>query len=170
MPADSLPRRHLAEIEKHFAGTVDQTILWQGEPGSARTLPVVRHLAALQDEMARDRSSSRTASIADLVKRCTGPSTPPTGALPAARQSGALAQLMFLGESPAFERFTGPGAARSLLLAYLSTDDSARVGPLVRRVEAWLRGIRAAGGRGAGRGRGRADHPGRERAHDAREL
>src|SRR2546426_8480320 len=35
MPADSMARVHLAEIEKHFPGTVTMTILYQGPPGSA---------------------------------------------------------------------------------------------------------------------------------------
>src|SRR5436190_18513800 len=38
MPPDSMARVHLAEIEKHFRGTVTTTIPYQGPPGSARTL------------------------------------------------------------------------------------------------------------------------------------
>src|SRR5262249_32690366 len=49
-----------------------------------------------------------------------------------------LAQLMFLGESPAFERFTDRGLSKVLVVAYLRDDDSARVGPLVRHVEGWV--------------------------------
>jgi predicted RND superfamily exporter protein len=49
-----------------------------------------------------------------------------------------LAQLMFLGNSPAFERFIDREYAHSLLVAYLRDDDSARVGPLVERARAWV--------------------------------
>jgi len=35
---------------------------------------------------------------------------------------------MYLGDSPAFERFTDRALAKSLLVAYLRDDDSARVG------------------------------------------
>src|SRR5262249_56140478 len=49
-----------------------------------------------------------------------------------------LAELMFLGESPAFERFTDRALSKALLIAYLRDDDSAKVGPLVRHAEAWV--------------------------------
>src|SRR5207247_6514836 len=42
------------------------------------------------------------------------------------------------GESPAFERFTDRALAKAVLVAYLRDDDSARVGPLVRRAQAWV--------------------------------
>jgi hypothetical protein len=139
MPADSMPRVHLAEIEKHFAGTVTMTILYEGEPGSVRTVPVMQHVAALQDEMARDPLVVRTASLADLVKvlhRTFNADDPQPYRVPESQE--LLAQLMYLGESPAFERFTDRALSRTLVLAYLASDDSARVGPLVHHVEAWL--------------------------------
>jgi hypothetical protein len=139
MPAGSMPRLHLAEIEKHFSGTVTMTILYKGEAGSVRTLPLVQHLAALQEELARDPLVVRTASIADIVKalhRTFNSDDPTPYRLPDTQE--LLAQLMFLGESPAFERFTDRALSRTLLLAYLATDDSARVGPLVRHAQEWL--------------------------------
>ena len=139
MPVGSMPRVHLAEIEKHFAGTVTMTILYKGEPGSVRTLPLVQHLAALQEELARDPLVVRTASLADIVKalhRAFNSDDPTPYRLPDSQE--LLAQLMYLGESPAFERFTDRALSRTLLLAYLATDDSARVGPLVRHAEAWV--------------------------------
>src|SRR5437867_2188346 len=42
MPPDGMARVHLAEIEKHFPGTVTMTILYQGPPGSVRTLGLGR--------------------------------------------------------------------------------------------------------------------------------
>jgi len=139
MPPDGMARVHLAEIEKHFPGTVTMTILYQGPPGSARTLALVRHLAALQDEIARDPLVLRTASLADLVKalhKTFNADDPHPYRLPDSQE--LLAQLMFLGESPAFERFTDRALAKAVLVAYLRDDDSARVGPLVRRAQAWV--------------------------------
>src|SRR5438445_786475 len=54
-------------------------------------------------------------------------------------EGGPTARLLSaLGEAPAFERFTDRALSKALLLAYLRDDDSARVGPLVRRAQAWL--------------------------------
>src|SRR5581483_5343061 len=49
-----------------------------------------------------------------------------------------VSQLIFLGDSPAFERFTDRAQGKALVIAYLRDDDSARVGPLIRRVQRWL--------------------------------
>jgi predicted RND superfamily exporter protein len=139
MPRDGLARRHLEAIERHFPGTVTMTILWEGQPGVVGTLPLVRHVAALQAELAQDPLVLRTASIADLVKSLhktfnAEDATPYR--LPDSQE--LLAQLLFLGQSPAFERFADRSMARTVLVAYLRTDDSARVGPLVRRAQAWV--------------------------------
>jgi hypothetical protein len=139
IPHASMARRHLDEIEKHFPGTVTMTILYEGAPGSARTLPVVQHLEALESEIARNPLVLRTSSMADLVKslhKTFNSDDPNPYRLPDNQE--LLAQLMFLGESPAFERFTDRGLSKSLLVAYLQSDDSARVGPLVRHVQEWL--------------------------------
>ncbi|HJQ82944.1 MAG TPA: MMPL family transporter [Candidatus Binatia bacterium] len=147
MPADSLARLHLNEIEKHFPGTVTMTVLWEGEPGSARTVPLVQHVAAFQEEIARDPLVLRTASLADLVKvlhRTFNGDDPDPYRVPDDQE--LLAQLMYLGDSPAFERFTDRALSKALVVAYLRTDDSARVGPLVRRAETWLAAHPAPGG------------------------
>ncbi len=139
MPRDGMARRHLEEIEKHFPGTVTMTILWEGEPGAARTVPFVQHVAGLQGEIGRDPLVLRTASLADLVKilhRTFNPDDPTPYRVPDDQE--LLAQIMYLGDSPAFERFTDRALSKALLVAYLRTDDSARVGPLVRRVQTWL--------------------------------
>src|SRR5262249_7310037 len=139
MPKQSLARRHLAEIERHFDGTVTMTILWEGPPGSVRTTGVLQHVAALQDEMAKSPLVFRTASLADLVKtihKTFDPEDPKSYSIPDSQE--LLAQLMFLGDSPAFERFTDRSLSKTLLLAYLRSDDSAEVGPLVRHVQAWV--------------------------------
>jgi len=139
LPRDSLARRHLEEIEKHFPGTVTFTILYEGEPGSARTVALLQHQAALQAELERDPLVLRTASLADLVKalhKTFNSEDPHPYRVP--DDQPLVAQLMYLGESPAFERFTDRALSKALVLAYLRDDDSARVGPLVHRAQAWV--------------------------------
>ena len=139
MPRDSMARVHLDQIEKHFPGTISMTILYQGAPGSARTVGVIRHVAALQDEIGRDPLVLRTASLADIVKslhKTFNFEDPRPYRIPDDQE--LLAQLMFLGESPAFERFTDRPLSKVLLVAYLRNDDSARVGPLVRHAQEWV--------------------------------
>ena len=57
-----------------------------------------------------------------------------------------VSQLIFLGDSPAFDRFIDRGYTKSLMTFYLKDDDSARVGPPVRRAQAWGRRAPAADG------------------------
>lgn len=136
---DSLPRRHLDEIERHFPGTVTMTVLWQGPPESAKQLDVLRHIDGLRAELERDPLVWRMASLPDLVKmlhQTFNADAPDPYRLP---DDQALAsQLMFLGDSPAFERFIDREQSRTLLIAYLRDDDSARVGPLLERAVAWV--------------------------------
>jgi predicted RND superfamily exporter protein len=139
IPADSLARRHLEALERHFPGTVTLTVLYDGAPRSTTSLPVLRHMAALQDEMQRDPLVVRTASEADLVKtlhQIFNSDDPSPYRLPDSQE--LTSQLLFLGESPAFERFVDRSQSRSVVTAYLRSDDSALVGPLVRHLEAWL--------------------------------
>ncbi|MFN8546213.1 MAG: MMPL family transporter [Candidatus Binatia bacterium] len=140
MPVGSLPREHLAEIERHFPGTVTMTLLYEGEPGTTKRLDVLRHMDALQAELQKDPVVWRTASMADLVKvlhRTFNADDPHPYRLPDDQET--TAQLLFLGDSPAFERFTDRAQSKAIVMAYLRTDDSAIVGPLVRHVDAWLR-------------------------------
>ena len=139
MPRDSMARVHLDQIEKHFPGTVSMNILYEGPPGSARTVGVIQHVAALQEEIDRDPLVLRTTSLADLVKslhKTFNSEDPRPYRVPDDQE--LLAQLMYVGESPAFERFTDRGLSKVLLVAYLRDDDSARVGPLVRHAQAWV--------------------------------
>jgi hypothetical protein len=138
MPPTSVPRINLEEIEKHFKGTVTMTMLYEGPDGSAKTVEVLRHMAGLQAELARDPLVLRTSSLADLVKmlhKTFNADAPDPYRIPDDQQ--LVSQLMFLGDSPAFERFTNRSHSRALVTAYLRDDDSAQVGPLVRRAEAW---------------------------------
>src|SRR5262249_57341445 len=67
MPRDSLARSHLETLERHFPGTVTMTELHEGPPESTKSLPVLRHIAALQEEMERSPLEVRTESEANLV-------------------------------------------------------------------------------------------------------
>jgi hypothetical protein len=140
MPRDSTTRRDLEAIERHFPGTTTMTVLYEGEPGSAKSVPVLQHMAALQAELEGDPLTLRTASLADLVKtlhKTFNPEDPTPYRVPDSQE--LVSQLIFLGESPAFERFTDRSYAKGLLMAYLHDDDSARVGPLMHRLERWLK-------------------------------
>ncbi|MCW5889659.1 MAG: MMPL family transporter [bacterium] len=139
MPHDSLSRQNLEKIEEHFQGTVNMTVLYEGPPGTTKSLPVLRHIAALQEVLEQDPIVLRTASIADIVKtlhQTFNASDPKPYRLPDDQE--LTAQLMFLGESPAFERFSDRAQTKTLVVAYLHDDDSAQVGPLVRRLEEWV--------------------------------
>jgi len=138
MPKDSLPRRHLDEIQKHFPGTVTMTILYEGPDGSAKSVGVLQHMAALQAELEKSPLVLRTASLADLVKtlhKTFASDAPNPYRIPDDQE--LVSQLMFLGDSPAFERFTDRAYQKAVVTAYLRDDDSALVGPLVRGIEQW---------------------------------
>lgn len=135
----SLPRQHLDMIERHFPATVTMTILYEAPPGSVTALPVLQHMEGLSAALAADPLVWRTASLVDLVKtlhRTFNPDDPTPYRLPDSQELAS--QLIFLGSSPAFERFLDRENARSLLVAYLRDDDSARVGPLLERARAWV--------------------------------
>lgn len=139
MVEGSLPAQHLIEIEKHFPGTVTMTILYEGPPDSVKQLPVLRHMEGLRTELERDPLVWRTASLGDLVKRLHqtfNGDAPDPYRIPDDQE--LVSQLIFLGDSPAFERFIDRGYTKSLLVAYLKSDDSALVGPLVRHAQAWV--------------------------------
>jgi predicted RND superfamily exporter protein len=139
LPKDSVARKDLEALEQHFEGTTTMTILYEGEPGSAKSVPVLAHMTALQVEIERDPLTVRTASLADLVKtlhKTFNAEDPNPYRVPDSQE--LVSQLIFLGESPAFERFTDRSYAKGLLIAYLRSDDSALVGPMLGRLERWL--------------------------------
>jgi hypothetical protein len=139
MPKSSLPRIHLEELEKHFPGTTTMTILYEGPPGSAKSVGVLKSLDALQRHLEQDPLVLRTASFADLVKtlhKTFASDAPDPYRIPDDQE--LVSQLVFLGDSPAFERFTDRAQSKTVLMAYLRDDDSALVGPLLRGVEQWV--------------------------------
>jgi predicted RND superfamily exporter protein len=139
IPKDSMARKDLEALEQHFPGTTNMTVLYEGEPGSAKSVPVLTHMVALQAELERDPLTVRTASLADLVKtlhKTFNAEDPNPYRVPDSQE--LVSQLIFLGESPAFERFTDRSYSKGLLIAYLRSDDSALVGPMLERLERWL--------------------------------
>ncbi len=139
LASGSLPRQHLEEIERHFPATVTMTILYAGPPESVTGLAVLRHMDGLRAALEQDPLVWRTASLVDLVKtlhRTFNPDDPEPYRLPDTQELAS--QLIFLGSSPAFERFIDRENAHSLLVAYLRDDDSARVGPLLDLARAWV--------------------------------
>ncbi len=135
----SLPRVHLEEIQKHFPGTTTMTVLYEGAPGDAKKVELLQHMDGLRAEIERDPLVWKTGSLADLVKmlhKVFDPDAVNPYSLP--EEQALVSQLMYLGDSPAFERFTDRLQSKGLLVAYLRDDDSARVGPLVRGAQAWV--------------------------------
>ena len=147
MPKESVPRMHLEKIEEHFQGTVTMTVLYRGDPGSTKRLDVLQHMVGLQGMLAQEPSVLRTASMADLVKelhKTFNGDDPQPYRLPDSQE--LVSQLLFLGDSPAFERFTDRSQSKSVLLAYLKDDDAAVIGPLLERTQAWAKSHPLPGG------------------------
>jgi predicted RND superfamily exporter protein len=132
-------RASLLGNRRHFPGTVTMTILYEGPPGSVKQLAELRHMDGLRAELEADPLVWRSSSLVDLVKtlhKTFNADAPDPYRLPDDQE--LVSQLIFLGDSPAFERFIDRGYTKSLLVAYLKDDDSARVGPLLERVHAWV--------------------------------
>jgi predicted RND superfamily exporter protein len=114
-------------------------ILYEGPPESVKQLAQLRHMEGLAAELARDPLVWRTASLGDLIKmlhKTFNDDAPDPYRIPDDQE--LVSQLVFFGESPAFERFVDRAHTKSLLIAYLRDDDSALVGPLLRRAQAWM--------------------------------
>lgn len=148
MPKDSIPRVHLEKIEEHFDGTVTMSVLYKGDGGSMKRLDVLQQMAGLQEMLEKEPAVVRTASMADLVKelhKTFNADDPKPYRLPDSQE--LVSQLLFLGDSPAFERFTDRSQSKSVLLAYLRDDDAAVIGPLLQRTQAWVDAHPIAGGK-----------------------
>jgi predicted RND superfamily exporter protein len=105
-----------------------------------KSVGVLKHMAALQAELERQPVVLRTSSLADIVKmlhKTFASDAPDPYRIPDDQE--LVSQLMFLGDSPAFERFTNREQQQSVVSAYLKDDDSAVVGPLVRGIEQWVK-------------------------------
>jgi predicted RND superfamily exporter protein len=96
-------------------------------------------MEGLRAELEADPLVWRTAALGDLIKvlhRTFNSDDANPYRLPDTQD--LVSQLVYFGSSPAFERFTDRQYAKSLLIAYLRDNDSARVGPLVDRARAWV--------------------------------
>jgi uncharacterized protein len=139
MPTNSVARTNLEALERHFTGTTTMTLLYEGDAGTATRADVLAHMERLRGMLETDPLVVRTSALSDLVKtlhRTFNPEDPTAYRVPESQE--LIAQLVFLGESPAFERFTDRSYSQALVIAYLESDDSARVGPLVDGVQRWL--------------------------------
>ncbi|MFM8412657.1 MAG: efflux RND transporter permease subunit, partial [Alphaproteobacteria bacterium] len=139
MAKGGIPRTHLEKILEHFPGTTTMTVLYEGKPGDAKSVGLLENMDGLRAEIEKNEIVVKTNSLVDLVKmlhKTFAADSPVPYSLP--HDQELVAQLLFLGDSPAFERFTDRTQSKALLVAYLSTDDSALVGPLVRDAQAWV--------------------------------
>ncbi len=126
--------RDLRTFERHFPSTTTLTILLEGPPGSMQTPEAISVMTGLQQAMAADPEVGRTSSVADFIRRSYEVFAPEeaVNGLPLERE--LIAQLFFLADSPAFERYVDRSYSRSVVLGFLDRDDTA----LTRRVMARL--------------------------------
>ena len=101
----------------------------------------------LRAELERDPLVWRTASLVDLIKtlhQTFNADAPDPYRLPDNQE--LVSQLDLPRQLAGLRALHRPRATRkSLLVAYLRDDDSARVGPLVERARAWVAAASAAG-------------------------
>src|SRR5579871_3253139 len=131
LPAGHPVTRDLDAIRAHFPGTVTMTILFTGPPGSATAAATLAAVDRLAQALGADPDVARTASAADLVKEMNAAIAGGAWALPA--DPRLTAQLLFLGRGPAFERFVDRADARTVLWAYLRSDEPAEVARVLAR-------------------------------------
>ncbi|MGH7819985.1 MAG: MMPL family transporter, partial [Candidatus Binatia bacterium] len=137
-PDDTPVGRHLSVFRRHFPATTTLTILLEGEPGSMKTPEAMRVMAGLQRAMAADPGVGRTSSVADIIRRTHEIFAPEeaSGGLP--DDPALVAQLFFLADSPAFERFVDRGYSRSVVLGFLEREDSGLTRRVLGRLHVWL--------------------------------
>ncbi|MGH7896801.1 MAG: MMPL family transporter, partial [Candidatus Binatia bacterium] len=128
----------LRVFEKHFPSTTTLSILLEGEPGSMKTPEALELASRLQKTMAAVPDVGRTSSIADIVYRTYEVFAPEDAAKGAPTAPDLIAQLFFLGESPAFERFVDRAYSRSVVFGYLNREDSALTRRVIDRVRETL--------------------------------
>jgi uncharacterized protein len=128
----------LRVFDDHFPSTTTISVLLEGEPGSMKTPAALALMNGLTKAMAAEPGVGRTASIADVIGRTyevfSGEQL--VGDLPA--DSSLVAQLFFLGESPAFERFVDRSYSRAVVFGYLDREDSALTRRVIARMETFL--------------------------------
>ncbi len=131
--------RDLRIFERHFPSTTTVTILLEGPPGSMQTPEAISVMTGLQKAMAEDPEVGRTSSVADFIRRSYEVFAPEeaVNGLPLERE--LIAQLFFLADSPAFERYVDRSYSRSVVLGFLDRDDTALTRRVMARLEEHVR-------------------------------
>jgi hypothetical protein len=130
--------RDLRVFERHFPGTTTLTVLLEGEPGSMQTHEALTVMRDLQRVMASDPGVVRTSSLADIIRRTYEVFVPEeaTNELPADRR--LTAQLVFLAQSPAFERYVDRSYSRAVVYGFLDRQESGLTRRVLERLETHL--------------------------------
>jgi len=148
-------RDQLNRISEFFPGTMTFTVLFDGKPGMAKDPEVLDAMYRLQRRLEQDPAIARTSSVADLVEYVNRVFDPQAEkGIPQDRR--LVAQLVFLSQSPAYERFVDRSFARAVVWAYLRTEDTRAIARLLSTVNDFAAHnslgdkarIRAAGGTG----------------------
>lgn len=140
LPRDSVPRRDLEAVQRYFQGVSNMTILFRHRDGSEVTTPdTLALIERLQRDLKADPVVYRSASIVDPIKRMNvvmHADDPTYDVLPTDR--ALLAQYLFLGYSPAFERFLDRPQGAAALWLYLRDDDARAIHRLIERAQAFV--------------------------------
>lgn len=153
LPDDDEATRHFHRIQERFPGTVTMTSLFEGPPGMAKEPDVLRAMDGLAAVLSQDPNVIRTRSLADVVKYLHQVFADAEFVLPEDRS--LIAQLMFLGSGPAFERFVDRSYERAVVWTYLRSAAPGDVKPVLLRAQRFVDGldlagvdVKLAGGRG----------------------
>lgn len=130
--------RDLRIFEQHFPSTTTLTVLLEGAPGSMQTPQAIALMRGLQDTMAAVPGVGRTSSVADMIRRTYEVFAPEEAAQGLPNQPDLIAQLFFLADSPAFERYLDRAYSRAVVLDFLDREDSALTRAVLARLQAYL--------------------------------
>jgi predicted RND superfamily exporter protein len=145
LPAGHAATRDLEVIRAHVGTATSMTVLYDGPPGSATSLPTLAALDRFAAALRADPDVTRVDGLPDLVKEVHAAFAPDRAwALPG--DSALLAQLLFLGRGAAFERFVDRADARTVVRVGLRTDEPAAVRRVLDAADAAAGGIALAPG------------------------
>ena len=130
--------RDLRLFEQHFPSTQTLTVLLEGKPGSMETPHAIRLMAGLQRAMQEDPDVGRTSSLADIVQRTYEVFAPEEAVRGLPIEPSLVAQLLFLADSPAFERYVDRTHSRSVVYGFLKSMDSRVTRRVIARLETYL--------------------------------
>lgn len=153
LPDSDAATRDYNTIRERFPGTVTMTALFEGPRGMAEEPAVLHAMDGLAGALSQDPNVIRTRSLADVVKYLHQVFADTDFSLP--RDRALIAQLMFLGSGPAFERFVDRSYERAVVWTYLRSAAPGDVEPVLRRAQHFVDGldlpgveVRLAGGLG----------------------